>query len=307
MARSAIAPDGGPHILPASLAGPNALLHRSVTIGQKTDENDAKLMGAGSRGVFMRLDALFMVEVDVGYGRKKNEVRAAGPLYELADLDWNDPSEQPVSQSQPAGVDAASSSGFVNGMSNALPQPSPLQPAPLPNPNPAVPVEQTAPQILSEVLPNHSASTVGNKPNGTFKPPTPVTSFDLPQAPTGYKFRPILEQGYEAVFSLTLLSGRYYPGILSHPLLSEAITTAFTEEGAPDPQTAHLWPLEGLEPGFANSVDPIRFKKDRLKMVVDAEQNAREQLTEHLDSGDTVKPEEMDVDQLANNRMQVDS
>lgn len=312
MGRKGIAPDGGPHIVPASKAGPGALWN-AVTSGQKLDEKEEKMMGASSRGVFMRLDALFMVEVDIGHGRKRNECRAAGPLYELADNDWVDPLEK------------------SNGVSsNQHLQPSLSTPS---LPRNHVPAEQTA---ASQVLP-------ALKPNGAFKPPIPVTYYELPQAPIGYKFRPILEPGYEAVFSLTLLSGRYYPGILNHPLLSEAITTAFTEDGIPNPQTAHLWPLEGLEPGFANSVDPIRFKKDRLKMVVDAEQHARAQLMEHLDGSDEmsngpemangtaeitsvsaetvngptdmlsgsaelVKPEAMEVDQLMNdNRMQVDT
>ncbi|KAJ4475059.1 hypothetical protein J3R30DRAFT_3295061 [Lentinula aciculospora] len=310
--RNAIARDGAPHIVAPSLAGPNALLH-SAQNGGSVDPKD---LGARSRGVFMRLDALFTVEVDIGKGRKRNECRAAGTLYELADIDWVDPSEVATkrSKSTPVGTDGAASGEYSNGMSSALPQPSPLKPTVLPNPDPAVPVEKTAPHMLSEMLP-HSAPK--GKQNGEFKPPIPISHYELPQPPIGYKFRPILDPGYEAVFSLTLLSGRYYPGILTHPLLLDTIEQAFTPEGKSDPQSAHLWALEGLEPGYANSVDPIRFKKDRLKMVMDGEANARAQLIEHLSAnleqvnGDVSmengeEEEVMEVDPVANDQMQVD-
>ncbi|KAJ4464080.1 hypothetical protein C8J55DRAFT_567037 [Lentinula edodes] len=278
--RNAIARDGAPHILAPSPAGPSALLHSA----QNGDNLDPEELGACSRGVFMRLDALFTVEVDLGKGRKSNECRAAGALYELADIDWVDPSEDEAKKplSTPLGTAGAISGELSNGISNALPQSSPSKPTALPNPNSAIPIAETSPQMLSEISPHSSVPE--DKANGEYKPPVPVSHYDLPQPPTGFKFRPILDPGYEAVFSLTLLSGRYYPAILGHPLLMEAIHQALTPEGKIDPQTSHLWALEGLEPGFSNSVDPIRYKKDRLRMVVDGEVNARAQLTEHLSS-----------------------
>ncbi|KAJ4465784.1 hypothetical protein C8J55DRAFT_588044 [Lentinula edodes] len=309
--RNAIARDGAPHILAPSPAGPSALLHSA----QNGDNLDPKELGARSRGVFMRLDALFTVEVDLGKGRKRNECRAAGTLYELADIDWVDPSEDTAKEtsSTPLGTGSTIFAEASNGMSNALPQHSSLKPIALPNPNPAIPIAETGPQMLSEILPRSSVPEV----NGVYKPPIPVSHYNLPQPPTGFKFRPILDPGYEAVFSLTLLSGRYYPGILGHPLLMEAIHQ-LTPEGKIDPQTSHLWALEGLEPGFSNSVDPIRYKKDRLRMVVDAEVNARAQLTEHFSSdseqadGDVSMEignaeQSMEVDPVPNDQMQVDS
>ncbi|KAJ3743590.1 hypothetical protein DFH05DRAFT_1557935 [Lentinula detonsa] len=310
MGRNAIARDGAPHILAPSPAGPKAILHST----QNGDNVDPKELGARSRGVFMRLDALFMVEVDFGQGRKRNECRAAGMLYELADIDWVDPSEE-KHESTPVGTNSTISGEYSNGVSNALPQPSPLRPTALPNPDPTVPVEDTAPQILSEMLPHSSAPA--SKPKGVHKPPIPVSHYELPEPPTGFKFRPILESGYEAVFSLTLLSGRYYPGILGHPLLTEAINQAFTPEGKVDPQTSHLWALEGLEPGFTNSVDPIKYKRERFKMVIDGECNARDQLKEHLSANlkqtngdismENGNNESMDINPMANDQMQVDS
>ncbi|KIK50604.1 hypothetical protein GYMLUDRAFT_234563 [Collybiopsis luxurians FD-317 M1] len=288
LGRHAIAPEGAFHIAAPSPPGPATLMHNEGKV-------DAKHLGASSRGVFMRLDALFTVDVELGNGKKRSECRAAGPLYELADEDWEDPSgETPKSSpSKPPKIANGAPSGeYVDGRSNALPQPSPLQPAALPNPDPSVPVDQTASQINQQIHhPNssvHPSDTTGNKA------PAPTTHHELPEPPTGYKFRPILESDYEAVFSLTLLSGRYYPGILSHPLLSEAVTTAFTPEGEINPLSSHLWALEGLEAGIANSMDPIRYKKDRLKMLVDAENSAREQLREHLEL--TSKPDEKGIE-----------
>ncbi|KAJ3721247.1 hypothetical protein C8R42DRAFT_721970 [Lentinula raphanica] len=310
--RGAIAKDGAPHILPPSPPGPNAIWD----IKKKGEPVDPKTLGARSRGLFMRLDALYTVEINNGKGRTRSECRAAGTLYELADVDWVDSAEE-KHETTPTGTNGIVSGGYSNGISNALPQPSPMKPTALPNPDPTVPVEKTAPQMLSEIAPNSSSTS---KPNGEFKHPVLTSHHKLPPPPIGFKFRPILDPGYEVVFSLTLLSGRYYPGILGHPLLVEAVEQAITPEGKVDSQTSHLWALEGLEPGFANSVDPIKFKKDRLRMVIDGEHAARIQLKKHLsaDPEDPEDPEDvmmendnahenMEVDPEANDQMQVDS
>ncbi|KAJ4463600.1 hypothetical protein C8J55DRAFT_553316 [Lentinula edodes] len=79
------------------------------------DNLDAKEFGARSRGVFMRLDALFTVEVDLGRRRKRNECRVSGTLYELADIEWVDPSEDAAtkSSSTPLGTDSAIESSYL--------------------------------------------------------------------------------------------------------------------------------------------------------------------------------------------------
>ncbi|KAJ3925105.1 MAG: hypothetical protein NXY57DRAFT_1074413 [Lentinula lateritia] len=127
----------------ASPAGPSALLHSA----QNGDNLDPKELGACSQGVFMMLDALSMVEVDLGKGRKSNECRAARALNELADIDWVDPSEDEVKKpsSTPLGTAGAISSKLSNGMSNALPQSSPSKPTALANPNPAISIAKTSP------------------------------------------------------------------------------------------------------------------------------------------------------------------
>ncbi|KAJ3914306.1 hypothetical protein F5877DRAFT_82914 [Lentinula edodes] len=79
------------------------------------DNLDAKEFGARSRGVFMRLDALFTVEVDLGRRRKRNECRVSGTLYELADIEWVDPSEDAATKSSltPLGTDSAIESSYL--------------------------------------------------------------------------------------------------------------------------------------------------------------------------------------------------
>lgn len=270
LSRAAIAPQGAPHIAAPSSAGAAALGHPSAK------DVDPKQLGAVSQGVFMRLDALFTVEVETKNGKKRNECRAAGPLFELADEDWTDP----LKSKEETPATSLEAPGYVNGMSTALSQPSPLKLPPLPNPNPTDPVE------------SNGASD--------YKAPELTTQYDLPQPPSGFKFRPILESDYEAVFSLTLLSGRYYPGILEHPLLLDTVRTAFMPEGEINPSTAYLWALGGLEAGINNTMDPIRYKKDRLKMLVDAEDSTREQLKEHLDDASIARSDEVDTGTQSN-------
>ncbi|KAF5387378.1 hypothetical protein D9757_005705 [Collybiopsis confluens] len=328
LGRNAIAPDGAPHIATPSTPGPASLKHN-------TGDVDPKQLGANSRGVFMRLDALFTVDVDLGNGRKQSECRAAGPLYELADEDWEDPSqpaqvaETSSSKTPEKALNGAPSGEYVNGMSNALPQPSPLKPAALPNPDPSINHDIHHPNVNVNASTSLNGSAAASSGDTGYKAPVPSTHHDLPEPPTGFKFRAILESGYEAVFSLTLLSGRYYPGILNHPLLSESVSAAFTPEGDINPLSSHLWALEGLEPGIANSMDPIKYKKKRMSMFIDAENSAREQLRDHLDitskpsedghgegfegdisMEDGINPENMEIDQLnivQDTRMQVDS
>ncbi|KAF8826113.1 hypothetical protein HHX47_DHR6000501 [Lentinula edodes] len=246
--QNAIARDSAPHILAPSLAGPNLLLHSA----QNGDDLDAKnLEGPKAPS-----------ELDEGGSY-------ANACYKLTDIDWVDPSEEAAKRptSTLLATDGAISHEDYHVMSNTLPQPSSLKSTVFPNPNPTIPIVETAPQMFSEIL--HHSSVPENEANGVYEPLISVFHYHLPQAPTGFKFCSILDPGYEVVFSLTLLSGQSYADILRHFLLMEAIHEALTLEGKVDHQTSHLWSLEGLEPGFSNSVDAIRYKTNRLRMIVD--------------------------------------
>ena len=106
-----------------------------------------------------------------------------------------------------------------------------------------------------------------------------VRSWNPPEPPIGYKFRSILKGDWEAAMDISLLSGRYYPGILSNPLLSDHLErlTRLEEE------VHHLYALEGLAPGYYNSVDPESSKESRTAMFVEAVAEARSKCEEWFD------------------------
>ncbi|PBK99726.1 hypothetical protein ARMGADRAFT_985610 [Armillaria gallica] len=233
--RAVLAPEGTQHILPP--AGPGKaqteLCHK---LGRSPKE-----YGAGARGLFMRLERLFLVEGLSG-GQKTKECRASGVLYELADKDWEDPDKAP-----------ATGENISSG--------------------PMAPVSTQKP--LSNLQPG------------------PVSPYLLPEAPEGYYFRPILKDGYEMTISLTMISGRYYPGILSHHLLKDIVLEAIAKESEANMngekkddttgRNKHLWSLEGLNAGYVNSVDPTKYKIDRMQMIRDADQGTRDILTDYLE------------------------
>lgn len=256
VSRRCLAPDGAENIFPPS--GPGKAVRKYWSDAGK---DPTVRGGAGMRGVFMRLDGLYTVDASQPDGGTRKEARICGMLYELADLDWEDPEEEKIQLMSQDGT--ASSSN---------PQPSSTQ--------------------------------NGHLSNAPLSQPSPSSHYLLPSAPAGYKFRQILTPGYEAVLSLTLVSGRYYPGILSHPLLDEIVSEAFAnplgEGGLLG--SSHLWALEGLGAGYANSVDPIRYKTSRIKMVEDADKDARAQLDEYVlqmeneSQQEAPEAESMDVD-----------
>ncbi|KAJ7577040.1 hypothetical protein C8J56DRAFT_972179 [Mycena floridula] len=245
--RRALAPEGATKILPPAGPGPETL-ERCRQYSRPSEQ-----FGAGARGVFMRLDALFIAELTADDGTSSKECRASGMLYELVDLDWVDPDAAPEAPAASVPAAASSTPGDYR-LPSALP---------------------TADELSPNVQLSHP----------------PLTSqFILPQPPSGYKFRPILTKGYECVLSLTLISGRYYPEILSHPLLATTMLQAETEIG----EFGHLWSLEGLSPGFVNAVDPRKYLPNRLKMLEEADVISRNQLERH--QRDSLKQEDEDDD-----------
>ncbi|KAF5383714.1 hypothetical protein D9615_003660 [Tricholomella constricta] len=275
--RRCIAPKGAEHIL--APAGPGkAACEMWTQSGRNLSE-----LGAGARGVFMRLDGLFVVDAVQYDGSTRKECRASGMLYELADIDWEDPDaikNTPGANpllSQPS----ASAESQLMPPRSFIPAPSPLNPHIPPNLNPD-------PSVLVAPAPSVTeAAQVPPIPN----PPLPSSQlshpssshYHLPEAPDGYVFRPILSEGHEAVLSLSMISGRYYPRILSHPLLETALDAALANplESGGLLESNNLWALEGLSAGFYNSVDPIHYKASRTKMVEDADSMAAKELEIH--------------------------
>lgn len=268
--RRCIAPNGAENILPPSGPGKSA-----YDIFAKAGEDPAKL-GAGSRGVFMRLDALFVVDTFQGDGiAPKKECRASGMLYELADIDWDDPN----APKNPTDTNSTDASLPNPPPMTFMPAPSPLNPHILPQTDPPAVIDLTLTSLPAPVPPTTSSSpppnTLMSHPLGPY--------YNVPQAPEGYVFRPLLPDGHEIVISLSLLSGRYYPRILSHPLLENVLQDAMSnprEQGGLL-ESNNLWALEGLSAGFFNSVDPTIYKGSRLKMVEDADKVATKELEAH--------------------------
>ena len=92
-----------------------------------------------------------------------------------------------------------------------------------------------------------------------------VRNWNPPEPPAGHRFRSILKGNWEAVMDISLLSGRYYPRVLSNPLLSDYPKFLPRLE-----ESVHLYALEGLAAGYYNSVDAEFPKDSRWAMIVDA-------------------------------------
>ncbi|TFY52003.1 hypothetical protein EVJ58_g10258 [Rhodofomes roseus] len=257
-----------------------------------------------------------------GSGTTK-ECRACGQLYELADGDWEDPMEpsQPPPQASGSsngkgkerasdvGAGANGSVAVSQGQSGPsfMPGPSPLKPPPLPNPDPAVSVADTADAALAQTTQGSGkfkAQTVGSQ----LSHPANSVPYPLPRPPKGFKFHRIHPPGHEVVLSLPLISGRYYPGLLEHPLMQPLIDKAFdvpSSDGGLE-KSRHLWAMEGLVAGVHQSMDPTIWKPSRTVMFKDADAESRshfkalwEEVKEsrvQIDMSQYLNPDAMDVD-----------
>jgi hypothetical protein len=285
MSRQQLAPYGAVDIYPPS--GPSKQTVEYHLASEHPPENPGSSdFGAGGRGVFMRLEGLFVVDIpregDVG---TRKECRACGMLYELADQEWEDPNAGHASSSKGDARAAVSTSGIATippeSVSNSQPPPqsapsftpgsSSFKSASFTDTDLSVPPGSTTPTIAAQGADNGSLSANTQLSHPILSVPT-----QLPMAAKGFKFRPILTPGCEAVVSLSLVAGRYYPLLLSHPLLRASVEKAIQtlqEEGVQDEN--YLWSLEGLSPGFFNSVDPVKMKTSRAAMLRDAHQAAR--------------------------------
>jgi len=259
--RRMLAPHGSDNILAPS--GPSkSTIALYETEGVVRDDSDS---GAGSRGVFLRLDGIFAVNAHNEYGVTKTEPRVCGMLYELADEDWDEPTVQNSS-------DRDAGSGNISGAGVSPSQPDgPSQVGPS-NTNGSAFVSN-APKPQAAGSPNPVIDNIGK---------TSALDVMLPQPPKGYRFRQILAPGYEFVGAMGLLSGRYYPRILDHPLLNPAVTAALERHDQGDfNDDEQLWALEGLSGGVWNSMDPHVYKKSRLVMMQDADRDAMANLRDY--------------------------
>lgn len=114
------------------------------------------------------------------------------------------------------------------------------------------------------------------------QPLRPSGPYPLPPAPKGYKFRAIITPRYECILSPSLIAGRYYPRICHHPILKPIIEEKLRELSKDHKALA----LEGLVPGYENSVDPTLHQKSRMSMFNIAEREAKAALADRWGSED---------------------
>ncbi|KZP25538.1 hypothetical protein FIBSPDRAFT_783082 [Athelia psychrophila] len=273
VARRQIAPQGAENIYK-----PAGVSQRSIEYNTEHGFPDpaGPEFDASGRGVFMRIEAIYLADIQRD-GKTKGEIRVSGMLYELADVDWEDPEDQ-SHQKEPllngdtempaVSGDAALTGGTmaVVGLGGASIEPI------LANPDPAIPPLASTTRIAEPASPHKPSH------NDQLSHPRGSDFYPLPPAPTGFKLRPILPPGHEVVVDLTFISGRYYPCLLAHPLLQSTIDRALRSPvplaGGPSAHE-YLWAMEGLSPGCYNSVDPSYYKKDRVQMLRDADSSAR--------------------------------
>ncbi|KAG6335840.1 hypothetical protein ID866_3254 [Astraeus odoratus] len=288
LSRSQIAPQGAESILPPAGPSRKAIEYaRSLDDGSDDSEN---ITGAAARGVFMLIEGLYVADVPKVNGSVGKECRATGMIYELVDEDWEEDTNQgsgsPVNGGKWKGkgkaVDGSGASATpanASSISVSIGSPSGSQ---LVNPDPTVPVEKTTSSVVSlmdSVVVSTKSKT--RNPNEQLSRPVLSSPFPLPPPPEGFKFRPILTPGHEAVISLNLIAGRYYPRLLQHPLLDSCVEKALDIEGGGLVEASQLWALEGLSPGFYNTMDPVKWRASRVAMVREADADARQGLQEH--------------------------
>lgn len=268
LSRSQIAPKGTQNILPP--AGPSRKALEYTKLLSVAEGDGEAVVGAETRGVFMRIDGLYVAEISRPDGTTGKECRATGMLYELVDEDWE------------GELLGGGANGDLGGKGKGK----------------AVEVPATLGNGTSGLGVNSPTTTRGSPPaidgvsstnpkskersaNEQLSHPVLSSPFSLPFAPEGFKFRPILTPGHEAVLSLNLIAGRYYPRLLRHPLLDSYVEKALNSEGGHVVETSQLWALEGLAPGYYNTMDPVRWRACRVTMVREADKEAREGLEVH--------------------------
>jgi hypothetical protein len=199
--------------------------------------------GSGDRGMFLRITSIFAVE---------KKVRISGILFDLVEEEF-------------VGAGVGGKEGRQEDTS-AFDMTS-LNPALLQGENSDAPPAERTPDGFKPTFDRQVLS-------GPY-----VRSWNPPEPPIGHKFRSILKGDWEAVMDISLLSGRYYPGVLSNPLLSDHMERLLRLKES----VHHLYALEGLAPGYYNSVDPEFPKESRPAMFVEAVAEAKAKCEEWFD------------------------
>ncbi|KIJ20881.1 hypothetical protein PAXINDRAFT_106682 [Paxillus involutus ATCC 200175] len=266
LSRAQIAPEGAENILPP--AGPSRKALEYTRTLNDTEGDGEAVVGAETRGVFMRIDGLYVADIPRMNGSTGKECRATGMLYELVDEDWEGNLVEGVANGDTGGKGKGRAIEVSSGTST-----------------PATSVNGTNTDAAAVDVNSHAMVGVSapkeRSASEQLSHPILSSPFPLPPPPEGFKFRPILAPGHEAVLSLNLIAGRYYPRLLRHPLLDSCVERALDIATGEVVETSQLWALEGLAPGYYNTMDPVRWRPSRVAMVREADKEARQGLEEH--------------------------
>lgn len=300
----------------ASPAGPSP---RVVEEYQQDDTPEGRalvinLMGAKSRGIYLKIEDIDLAPSDNPDRPNSKHCRVAGQLYELVDHDWEEHTDTSLTKQQ-----ATPQTPPRPGGGDPLAQPSPMMISQLRNPDPTLPVTSTTSGVLAPQQPNGSSSTSASAPprpsssgrlsNGKLSTPhLPAPVYDLPEPPSDFKFRNITKSGYQVVFSVTLLAGRYYPLLEEHDIIKLLTEQADKESDQDTPNGAgvkrqnFLLSLSGLAAGYHNCISPHRHTDSRVAMLQKADRMADAQLKAlknmRMEDAMIQKRRESEVDQL---------
>lgn len=279
LARCQFAPQGTETVYPT--AGPSDKAREWHM--QNAPDTAASTMGAGEKGMFMRIEGLFVVDI----GGAIKECRASGMIYELVDEDWEEPdaSQPDKAQSKSKGKGKEKEHAHDGSLNGDVAQVGSISTGPAPQSN-------GRPRRGSD-----ATSAAISDPSGSLSRPVLAAQYPLPDPPQGYKFHAILPPGNECVLSLSLISGRYYPRLFTHPLLGpvvqKALANPVSEGGLYG--SKHLWALEGLLPGIHQSMEPEHWKSSRHVMFKEADTQARTLLKQFINGEENVPIEEPPV------------
>lgn len=98
-----------------------------------------------------------------------------------------------------------------------------------------------------------------------------VVPYTLPPAPLGCKFRALLKSGFEFVICPSVIAGRYYPNLFSHPLFASQLRLRLS---TPE----KLLCLSGLLPGRFNAIFAIKLLQTRHDTLLRSEETAQAEL-----------------------------
>ncbi|KAF8492491.1 hypothetical protein JB92DRAFT_3002743 [Gautieria morchelliformis] len=219
-----------------------------------------------ARGLLMRINSIIALPEGVPKDYPRH-CKVAGALYELADeaYEEEEPSEAPPAESYVSSGVAPAASLVIPGQMASTSSATMMDPSQTFK-NGDDPGTDATP---AEITPQRQSSD----------PPINANpySFSLPKPPDGYKFRPILKTGSEIMLDVSLISGRYYPELLKHPLLENTVADANPN----DARVSQLTALCGLLPGAVNSMECVDWASTRLGMIQHADETAQEDLFQH--------------------------